>query len=108
MNERVNELMNQARQFSDEVKKYVRSEGGQERLPAEAREQMSTEQGQFQLSAAALVEVFQSGIRQATTCSVDELCTANEGLRRERIEAALKEFVYRGGRLGVERLHRPV
>jgi hypothetical protein len=92
MNERVNDLMNQARQFSDEVRKYVRSEGGKERLPAEAREQMSTEQGEFQLSAAALVEVFQSGIRQATTFSVDELCAANEGLRRDRVEAALREL----------------
>jgi hypothetical protein len=91
MNERVNELMNQARRFSDEVLKYLRSQSG-EGLPAGAKEQMSTEQGQFRISGRAVVEVFQSGIRQATTFSVDELCGANEGLRRERVEAALKEL----------------
>jgi hypothetical protein len=90
--ERVNDLMEKARQFSDDVLRHVRSESGKERLPAEAKELFSTEDGRLQIRGRAFIEVFQQGVRHAVTFSVDELCSASGALRRDRVEAALKEL----------------
>lgn len=99
INRRVNELLDQARTFADDVIKHLQSEDGKDQLTAEVKKQLSTAEGRSQLGALAFIDVLKAGLRNALTFSADDLCSPSDGLRRERFAAALKELAIGVGSL---------
>ncbi|MEA2682204.1 MAG: hypothetical protein QOK05_532 [Chloroflexota bacterium] len=97
LNARVNELLEQARTFGDEVVRHLQTDAI--RLPADIRTQLSTAEGRLLLGGRAFFDVLQAGVRWALTFSVDDLCPPNDGIRRARFEAALQELSIGAGSL---------
>jgi hypothetical protein len=92
MNERANDLMSEAKRFADEVLHQLGSKELKGRIDAEDEKELSTKEGRSQMYALALADTIQSGVRQALTFSVDEICDANTALRPDRTEAVLREL----------------
>jgi hypothetical protein len=92
LNARVNELLGQARTFGDEVVKHLQSEGGKYRLPTDIKIKLTTAEGRFLIGGRAFIDVLQTGLRDALTFSINDLCSPTDGVQRARFESALKEL----------------
>jgi len=92
INERVKDLFDQARRFAGDVVSYVQSSEGSKQLPADILKHLGDDEKVRQLRDRALVDVLQTGIRQVTTFSLDELRARADLSRPDRAEAVLKEL----------------
>ena len=99
LNARVNELLGQARTFGDEVVKHLQSDGGKYRLPTDIKMKLGTAEGRFLIGGRAFIDVLQTGLRDALTFSVNDLCPPSDGVQRARFESALKELAIGVGSL---------
>lgn len=89
---RLNALMGRAGEFAEGVVKHLRTEQDKGLLRKEVATQLESPQGQAEIAGVAFFDVLQSGVRQAATFSLDELCAANVDIAPQRGAAVLKEL----------------
>jgi len=85
----VNDLLRHARKFADGVFRYL---GKRQALPPEVRANASTRGEREDAARYAFIDVFFSGVCQATTFTLDDLCTQSPELPRDRASAVLREL----------------
>ncbi len=88
----LNTLLDEARHFADRVLSLLNDPGARKQLPAAVKANVATAEDRLMGSMVAFMGVFQSGIRDAATFTIDELCAEAPLIPRERVLAVLTEF----------------
>jgi hypothetical protein len=96
-NERMNSLFAEAATFANEVGERIRRPEQRKRLSAEVRAKLDSPEAITTLVQRAAAEVYERGIREAATFTIDDL--VERGLPQDRVEAVLKELSISAGSL---------
>jgi hypothetical protein len=96
--ERMNAVLAEGRDFADRIRSYVRSPSA--KFTAEERAELGQPASIAQLTGRALIEVFERGVRSATSFTREDLVAA--GLEGSRVDAVLGELSQSAGSLDAE------
>ncbi len=96
-NERMNSLFAEAAAFANRVDEHIRTPEQRQKLPAEARAKFDSPEAIKTLVQRAAVEVYERGVREAASFTVDEL--VERGFPQDRVGAVLKELSISAGSL---------
>jgi hypothetical protein len=89
--DRVNALMQQAAEFANDVLAYLESDEGRSGPASHVAKEVASEEGRFNVLAAATFDLIEQGIREAATFSIEEIVDAAD-LPRNRVAAVLAEL----------------
>lgn len=89
----INALLQRAETFADDVLKHL---GDHQALPPDVQEMVATSANREALARYAYIDVFRSGVREATTFALEDLCSE---LEPDRVAAVLRELSVEVGAL---------
>lgn len=88
----LNALLKDAGEFADGVVTHLADPSSRKRLPAAVRASTATADGREAAARFAFMDAFQSGIRDAATFTIDQLCAEVPSVPRAHMAAILSEL----------------
>jgi hypothetical protein len=99
--DRMNALLARARAFAEQLDTEFRNPAVRDKLTTEERSRLDSPEGLAMLQGKAFIDVFEEGVREATTFTAPDL--VGPELSPDRVEAVLKELSLSAGTLDPSR-----